>query len=525
MAWAILSLVLSLSVAGGLVVILTFFVNLVFYKKINFKWHYYIWIVAIVRLLLPFAPEENLMKHLAKHIYNIVQTNVTSPDSANASKILSGQKEPDSFTLQDNTKTDTIKTSGNRQDKQTMQRNNILETIWNVKEYICIFWILITLLIFLYKVTVYRSFVKFVQAGSTPIDNISQLETLSLAEASLNIHNAVDLWVNPIIASPMLIGFFHPCIVLPNTSLSGQEFYYTILHELMHYKRKDMYYKWIIQAVTCIHWFNPLVYAAVRSINRLCELSCDEAVTARLESVKEYKEYAKTLLNAMAAPGVYKEHTATLTLSENKKLLKERLEAIMNINNNKKTIASTVLIAVLTVAITFTGIFTGSYTAGAANGSYSEVKKDIIKTQKGSANSKNDNITSAQADKIALALIDKIWVWEWIEFFVPYMSEKGTKKIIPASQNAGWAGSVDMTTGKKIKFTKKQINAARKHKPSSHLTCADIDEHALMIMQSNGDWECVSFMLPYMSHKGIRAVVRCYNSKHGGSGKKAEDYF
>lgn len=126
---------------------------------------------------------------------------------------------------------------------------------------------------------------------------------------------------------------------------------------------------------------------------------------------------------------------------------------------------------------------------------------------------------------MALALTKKIWVWEWVEFFVPYMTEGGVKKLIPASRKADWAGAVDMTTGKEIKFTKKQVNVARKKKPSHALTCGDIDSHALLIMQSNGDWDCISFMLPCMTKKGIQAVVSCYNSKHGGNEKRAKDYY
>ncbi len=134
-------------------------------------------------------------------------------------------------------------------------------------------------------------------------------------------------------------------------------------------------------------------------------------------------------------------------------------------------------------------------------------------------------ITAGQADKMALALTDKIWVWDWVAFFVPYMTEDGVKQLVPASKKSEWAGSVDYTTGKKIKFTKKQVNAARKEKPKKKLTQKDIDSHAYMIMESNGDWDCVSFMFPYMSNKGIRKVVRCYNKKHGGNEKKAADYY
>ncbi len=212
-------------------------------------------------------------------------------------------------------------------------------------------------------------------------------------------------------------------------------------------------------------------------------------------------------------------------MSENKQLLKERMEAVMN---GKRRIASTgekVALAVLSVAVVVAGLFAGSYTVSASD--YKEfIEKpqlDSLKTGKG--NSKSDRITAAQADKMALALTNKIWVWEWVEFFVPYMTDKGVEKLLPASRNSEWAGAVDMVTGKKIKFTKKKINAARKKKPSSALVCGDIDSHAFMIMQSNGDWECISFMLPYMSRKGIRAVVSCYNSKHGGEEKRAKDYY
>ncbi len=137
----------------------------------------------------------------------------------------------------------------------------------------------------------------------------------------------------------------------------------------------------------------------------------------------------------------------------------------------------------------------------------------------------NKKIKPAQADKMALALTDKMWVWDWVAFFVPYMSKKGVKKLLPASKASEWAGEIDMTTGKKLKFTKKKIKAARKNKTAQALTRKDIDGHALLIMQSNGDWDCISFMLPYMSHKGIRAVVRCYNEKHGGEKKRAADYY
>lgn len=175
------------------------------------------------------------------------------------------------------------------------------------------------------------------------------------------------------------------------------------------------------------------------------------------------------------------------------------------------------LLIILIISITATSFFPGNCFADTPMRVSAKGNVQI------SADSKK--ITPAQADKMALALTNKTWVWEWVAFFVPYMSPKGVKKLLPASKKSEWAGVRDMTTGKKIKFTKKKINAARKMKPSRSLTRKDIDGHALIIMQSTGNWSYISKMLPYMSHKGIRAVVRCYNKKHGGKRKRAEDYF
>ena len=60
------SLLLSLSCSGALMIILICLINHVFRKESSFRWQYYIWLFVIARLLLPFAPEENLMGKLGE---------------------------------------------------------------------------------------------------------------------------------------------------------------------------------------------------------------------------------------------------------------------------------------------------------------------------------------------------------------------------------------------------------------------------------------------------------------------------
>lgn len=535
----ILLILLSLSLSGGMMILLTLSICYLLQKKTSRQWQYYIWIIVLLRLALPLAPEKNLVDMLYRQIPGIA--------------VFPAKEEtPTNHAVWEAEKTDGSAASGTFRQKSALRAsedgsttarkeqedpNRIMKRVQYMTGYLCVLWLMVTALLFLRKVTIYQSFTRFIRAGSKPIDDISCLETLSSIEAELGIQQAVDLWSSPLASSPMLVGFTHPRIILPEGKQTEQIFYYTVMHELIHFKRKDMYYKWIVQLVICIHWFNPLIYILGKQINRLCELSCDEAVIRRLPSDDRRREYADTLLNSMTSDQTYRESLASLTLSENTKLLKERLEAIMK--QKKNTTAQKYLAAILTIALAVTSLFSGNYVAGASSPQEEQQKaasnpgagnkvnnlNQGITLKQSPDRSKKDKITAEQADEMALALTNQIWVWDWIEFFVPYMSEPGAKKLIQASRDAKWAGSVDMTTGKKIKFTKKQINAARKNKPAHALTCGDIDSHAKMIMQSNGSWNCISFMLPYMTRKGIRAVVRLYNSKHGGGEKRPEDYY
>ena len=100
-----------------------------------------------------------------------------------------------------------------------------------------------------------------------------------------------------------------------------------------------------------------------REIIKACEFSCDEAVLAKMRC-DNAQDYGKTLLNAMAALGKYKENLGAVTLSENKQLLKERLGAIMKFK--KKSTAIRFLTGVLTLCVMFGAAFVGVYPVAAA---------------------------------------------------------------------------------------------------------------------------------------------------------------
>ena len=50
------TLFLSMSLSGGLLILVLFGGKRIWRDKISRQWQYYIWLIAVLRLLLPFAP-------------------------------------------------------------------------------------------------------------------------------------------------------------------------------------------------------------------------------------------------------------------------------------------------------------------------------------------------------------------------------------------------------------------------------------------------------------------------------------
>ncbi len=54
---AVLKTFLSMSVSGGLLILTLLLVKRFLKDKISRQWQYYIWLIVVLRLLLPFGPE------------------------------------------------------------------------------------------------------------------------------------------------------------------------------------------------------------------------------------------------------------------------------------------------------------------------------------------------------------------------------------------------------------------------------------------------------------------------------------
>ena len=359
----IFRVILSLSISGGLVGLLILLLRPVTKRYFAKKWSYYLWILVLIRLMVPVHVNTNLMEYLSGRFMAVtaqqqkVSGNVSlsseitgnEADGLHQSEI--GENEAgglrqsemdengtDGLHLEEAKKNGQMETQidGTEESGRIEAASDAYRTayIFNIVSFI---WIFGVLLWAAWRVYGYRLFVREIRTGSVPVVSEGVLKKSAEIQARLKITRNVPLYENEAVNSPMLLGLMRPYIILPSkllTEMEGMENDICLIlhHELVHYKRRDIWYKWLFQAIVCIHWFNPLVYLFNRKFNIDCELACDEMVLTLL-SEEGRKAYGNILLDVADKRDLKKSlrihrNVPAMTLLEEKRTLKERLRGI-----------------------------------------------------------------------------------------------------------------------------------------------------------------------------------------------------
>ena len=149
------------------------------------------------------------------------------------------------------------------------------------------------------------------------------------------------------IRSPLTYGLIRPVVLLPKEldCDDTQELGYVLLHEGAHIRHRDAWWKLLLAAALCVHWFNPLVWCMYVWANRDLERCCDESVV-RACGLEARSEYALTLLKWE------ERRSGLLPLCSDlgTPILKERVIFIMKLK--KRSAAALALAAILVLGTT-----------------------------------------------------------------------------------------------------------------------------------------------------------------------------
>lgn len=427
------SVILSLSISGGLVGLLILLLRPLTERFFAKRWSYYLWFLVIARLLLPVHADVNLMEYLSVRLaavesglaaaesavesvesgknvgfagmtevaagvaersgrentvsdiqqngYNDTAAQTESvvgtvSNDAGVAETAADVTEMEEMTGQDTARSDGIETvqntaavgngetaySGIAIDNNTEGSRRerglfIAGIVWIFGVFVAAFW----------KIISYQRFAGGVRAASAPVTDDRVYRKSAEIQMRLGLGKRVPIYESTVIDSPMLIGILEPRIYMPSTLLAeitGKENDICLIlhHELVHYKRKDIWYKWLFQAVLCVHWFNPLLYVFSRKFNMDCELACDEKVMALL-SEEGRRAYGNVLIDVaqknlretnVFGKNLMHKNVPTMTLLEEKHTLKERLRGIAHYHKTGIVVglcSAVALVLILAVAV------------------------------------------------------------------------------------------------------------------------------------------------------------------------------
>lgn len=311
---------ISLSVSGSILALLLFAIKPITNKKFTKQWHYYIWLIVILRLLIPFTPSHSITAPIYQYAGQIRTTYPILSDGLSSSSSASN---------------DSLESREENRNNPLTRKSSLQNDWYTLTNSLWMIWLFVAALLFVKKVTSYYGFLRYVKIQTHKITDAHFLTIYHEEVKKAGLKRYPSIYLNPLVSSPMLVGIFRPFIVVTTLEQEDDALRYMFAHELTHYKRYDILYKWMVQLVLCFHWFNPFIHVISKEINKNCELSCDEAIIYHLNEKKRF-QYGDTLLATLESSGSYYDAVASITLSENAKQLKERLSSILTFQKHSK---------------------------------------------------------------------------------------------------------------------------------------------------------------------------------------------
>lgn len=336
-----IKLILSLSLSGSVLAGIIFAIKPLIRHKLSKSIQYYIWIIVLLRLIMPFSFETSIMNKVFYNSSNIeavtVQENVksTAKNVENVDILSSGEAATETGTA-----------------VNTVLLPEKTDLVNLIKENLLYIWLIGVFISFSRNIFGYIRFARYLKLGNRP----AEPEDIILLDEILGGRKRVTLVRNKYAATPMLIGIIRPCIVIPDMDFTDRQLRNVLLHEITHLRRFDIGVKWLTVIAASLHWFNPLMYFIKREISNACELSCDEGVIKYLND-EEKQNYGDTLIS-MVAENKYPIGILSTTMCEEKKTLKERLISIMN--HSKKSRLITILSIILITTVICASVVLGA---------------------------------------------------------------------------------------------------------------------------------------------------------------------
>lgn len=315
-------------------------IKVLFRNKLTPRWQYMLWIVLMVRLLLPWSPDSSYsiysLLSYSSSVSEVIPKNM--PATENIVNIESDRK----VELESNPK---MVTKTSEPEVEVSSEKQTTFSLYKLALYVWLAGVIILAAItFLTNRRLY-SYIK----KQPDITDEQVITVFDRCKQSMKVKKAVSLRLAGKIASPTVFSFFRPKVLLSKKHmkvLNEQQLQYVFYHELAHIKRNDVAVNWIMYSLILLNWFNPILWYAYFCMREDQELVCDAYALTFIDK-EEQIAYGHTIITLLEH---YSYQVPSLAnLSRNKRTLKRRI--IMIKKFQKKSYRLSLLGVIVIVAI------------------------------------------------------------------------------------------------------------------------------------------------------------------------------
>jgi beta-lactamase regulating signal transducer with metallopeptidase domain/biopolymer transport protein ExbD len=325
----------------SILICLIFVVRFIAAKSFPAWWSYSLWLVLLVRMLIPWQFKNRL------NISNLFGS--TSINNGILELVLPAREVASpSMELMANTATNNVQNG------------------WNIPVDITLLLLWLTGVAGFGVYILIRNARFWTAIKQKPVlTDKNTLGLLAQCKTRLNIQKRVDVIITDKIGSPALFGYFHPRLLLPQGIIEQskqEELVYVFMHEMGHLKRHDIAVSCLSTIFQTVHWFNPLVWLAFYQMRIDQESACDATVLKRLKHDQPV-EYANAIVSFLERYCHNRQLSSMAGILENKIQMKRRLAMIVNYKKSSKIVkgmAATLLIIMGFIFYTLTGLAAGS---------------------------------------------------------------------------------------------------------------------------------------------------------------------
>ncbi|NMD71069.1 hypothetical protein HHO41_12250 [Bacillus sp. DNRA2] len=356
--------IIETSISASFLVVMIIFVKSVLKSKLTPRWHYLLWMILIVRMIFPWSPisTNGIYSYFVKGINEKVSIQ-TEQDiiSKNADKqvLTNSNISP----IRAETASDIRTSKSSVKDKEeTKENSNATESAPStetknesvISSYVIAYFIWLTGTFMFGALTylIVRNLNHYIQKQPS----VTETHIVGIFEECkkiMGVKKSIPILLSGKIASPTILGFFRPKILLGNEyiyQLSEQQLRHIFLHELAHIKRNDVGLNWVMHLLLILNWFNPILWWAYIRMREDQELACD-ALALTVMDENERLSYGRTIISQLERYANHYPVPNLANFSKNKKSIKRRIILIKNFDKKSYQWSLLGVFAVVIVSI------------------------------------------------------------------------------------------------------------------------------------------------------------------------------